>query len=251
MGVFDVFEADREPVEEVEFIHDTHRRRLVALLVDTSASMASTQLDGERAIDVLNRELARWLPTVRAEGQGNLRDVEFLVVTFGAGGVRVVSGDGDPSAEDGRSFVRAAALRLDPLPAGGATPMTGAVDLAVRLLEDRRLILQTRHGLQTGRPRLILISDGAPTDDEGNPTDRWRELAERLTQWRRAARLQLFAFGVPGVDDDVMRALATPECYFRLDELDVRRLLDLILVATSEHEPLAAVWNRVLGDEDP
>src|SRR5262249_36378651 len=37
----------------------------------------------------------------------------------------------------------------------------------------------TGHRQQTGQPRLILISDGAPTDFEGHPTEDWR-LPERL-----------------------------------------------------------------------
>jgi uncharacterized protein YegL len=250
MTVFDMFDLEPEPVEELDFSTDTHRRRLVVVLVDTSASMATTQVGGERAIDALNRELRTWLPKVRGEGMGNLRDVEFAVVTFGAGGVRVVSGRGEASGEDGAAFVPAAQLTLGELPAGGATPMAEAIELAMTLTEQRRHRIQSVHSQQVGRPRLILISDGAPTDFEGNVTDEWRQLAERLEQWRVGGRLQLFAFGVPGVDDQVMRALATEEYYFRLDELDVKKLLDLILVATSEHLPFEKVWHTLYGEDE-
>src|SRR5262249_22777396 len=219
--VFDLFDLEPEPVDEGDFLRDTHRRRLVALLLDTPASMAANQIDGQRAIDVLNAELAAWLPKVRAEGLSNLRDVEFVVVTFGVSGVAVVSGRKESSAEDGAAFVPAARLTLDPLAAGGATPMTEAVELALTLLETRPEYVQTVHSQQVGQPRMILVSDGGPTDAEGNDSDEWRHLARRLQQWRDGGRLQLFAFGVPGVDDAVMRALATDECYFRLEELDV------------------------------
>jgi uncharacterized protein YegL len=250
-NVFDMFDLEPEPVEELDLLSDTHRRRLVALLLDTSASMGSSQVDGLRAIDALNAELAAWLPKVRAEGLGNLRDIEFLVVTFGAGGVAVASGRKEPSTEDGAAFVPAAQLTLDPLPAGGATPLTQAVDLALTLLEQRRQRVQTEHCQQVGQPRMILVSDGGPTDDEGNDTDAWRPLAQRLAQLRAAGRLQLFAFGVPGVDDAVMRALATDECYFRLAELDIKKLLDLVLVATAEHLPLRRVWQEIHGPDEP
>lgn len=248
--VFDLFDLEPEPVEEVDFLRDTHRRRLVALLLDTSASMAA-QVDGRRPIDMLNTELATWLPKVRAEGHGNLRDVEFAVITFGAGGVQVVSGRRERSADDGASFVPAAQLTLGPLAAGGATPMAEAIELALNLLEGRRRHVQTVHCQQAGQPRMIIFSDGGPTDAEGNDTGEWRHLAQRLGQWREAGRMQLYAFGVPGVDDAVMRALATDECYFRLEELDVKKLLDLVLVASSEHLPLHRVWQDIVGAEEP
>jgi uncharacterized protein YegL len=246
----DLFDVEPGQAEEVEFITDTHRRRLVALLIDTSQSMAATQVDGVRAIDVLNQELARWLPRVRAEGHGTLRDVEFAVVTFGHNGVVVASGRGRPEAEDGEAFVPAAGLTLPTLQASGATPMTEAVELTLRLLDERRQQVQTIHGQQTGVPRMILISDGGPTDLEGNPTGRWRQLAQRLAQWRSSGRVQLFAFGVPGVDDEVMRALATDAGYFPLAELDVKKLLDLILVATSAHNPFHSVWQTLFEEGD-
>ncbi|MEV5689699.1 vWA domain-containing protein [Micromonospora globbae] len=251
MSTFALFEDDTDEPVDVDFVTDTHRRRFVALLIDTSQSMATTQTNGMRAIDALNRELERWLPTVRAGGRGPLRDVEFVVITFGATGVSVVSGNRTISAEDGGAFVPASRLEIPPLAAGGATPMVEAVELALSLVEQRRQYVQTIHAQQTGGPRLILVSDGEPTDREGNPTDDWQRLAHRLEQWRATRRMQLFAFGVPGVDDEVMRALATPNGYFPLEDLDLRRLLDLVLVATTDHVDFERVRSHVFGDEIP
>jgi uncharacterized protein YegL len=231
----DVFGGDSDEPDEVDFVTDTHRRRFVALLIDTSRSMAAAQTNGVPAIEALNTHVAAWLPKVRAEGRGGLRDVEFVVITFGAGGVAVASGNQQPSAMDEGAFVPAARLTLGPLTAGGATPMVEAVDLALDLVEQRRRYVQDVHGQQTGGPRLILITDGEPTDYEGNPTEDWRRLAVRLQQSRDSGRLMLFAFGVPGVNDDVMRALATDEAYFRLQDLDLKRVLDLVLIATADH----------------
>jgi uncharacterized protein YegL len=246
---FDLFEPDNGEPDDIEFVTDTHRRRFVALLFDTSASMAAAQVDGERAIDVLNGRIVDWLPAVRGEGRGSLRDVEFLVISFGAGGVSVVSGNGQASADDGGAFVPAARLDLAPFAAGGATPMVEAIELALTLIEQRRQHVQTVHAQQTGGPRLILVSDGSPTDAEGNPSEEWRTLAGRLAQRRAAGRLQMLAFGVPGVDDDVMRALATDEAYFPLVELDLGKLLDLVLVASEEHLDFAKLREVMGGDE--
>jgi uncharacterized protein YegL len=247
MNPYAMFDDDEEP-DDPGFVTDTHRRRFVALLIDTSQSMGTTRADGIPAIDALNRRIGDWLPKVRAEGRGALRDVEFVVITFGAGGVLVASGSGEPSAEDGGAFVPADRLHIGELAAGGATPMVDAVDLALDLLEERRQRVQQVHGQQTGSPRLILVGDGEPTDFEGNPTEDWRRLAKRLERARKQLRTRLFAFGVPGVDDDVMRALATDSGYFRLADFDLKKLLDLVLVATAEQTDFEDV--RKLFAED-
>lgn len=226
--------------DDLGFVTDTHRRRFVALLVDTSDSMRTTETDGVPAIAELNRRIEDWLPKVRDEGRGSLRDVEFVVITFGAGGVRVVSGDATASAADDGAFVPAARLSIPELTAGGATPLVEAFDLALRLVEERRTLVQ-QLGQQTGAPRLILVSDGAPTDFEGNPTDDWRPLARRLAQSRKTRRTRLFAFGVPGVDDEIMQELAGDDGYFKLAEFDLKKLLDLVLVATNEQADFAEV----------
>jgi uncharacterized protein YegL len=247
-GMFDEDEVD--PDEDPGFLVDTHRRRFVALLVDTSDSMRTSETDGLPAITALNRRIAAWLPRVREQGRSSLRDVEFIVITFGSGGARVVSGSGEPSAEDGGAFVPAAALAVPELSAGGATPMVEAIDLALHLLEERRTLVQ-RAGQQTGAPRIILVSDGAPTDFEGNLSDEWRPLARRLTLARRTRRIQLFAFGVPGVDDEVMRELAGDDAYFKLSELDLRKLLDLVLVATAEQTDFEDVRRLFTEEFEP
>ncbi|MEV0895640.1 VWA domain-containing protein [Actinoplanes sp. NPDC049802] len=201
--------------------------RFVTLLLDTSDSMRTTETGGVPAITALNRQLATWLPAVRAEGSGALRGVEFAVVTYGMGGVLVVSGDGTPSA----AFVPAARLEIPELTAGGATPMVAAIDLALHLLEDRRALVAG-----PSSSRIILVGDGAPTDFEGNPSDGWRPLAQRLARAREDRRTQIFAFGLPGADDTVMRALATDDGYFELPGLDMARLLSAVLVAGAESD---------------
>jgi uncharacterized protein YegL len=251
MNPFAVFDDDGSGTDDdLGFVTDTHRRRFVALLLDTSDSMRTTESGGVPAIEALNGRIGEWLPKVRAEGRGSLRDVEFVVITFGAGGVRIASGSGTASATDDGAFVPAAGLSIPPLTAGGATPMVQAVDLALRLLEERRALVQ-QAGQQTGAPRLILVSDGAPTDFEGNPSDDWRQLARRLAHSRKVRRSQLFAFGVPGVDDEIMRELATDDGYFKLTEFDLKKLLDLVLVATAEQADFDDVRRIFAEDYEP
>jgi uncharacterized protein YegL len=251
MNPYAVFDDDGSGAEDdLGFITDTHRRRFVALLIDTSDSMRTTETDGVPAIEALNRRIREWLPRVRAEGRGPLRDVEFVVITFGAGGVRVASGSEKPSAADDGAFVPAAGLSVPTLSAGGATPMVEAIDLALRLIEERRALVQAT-GQQTGAPRLILVSDGAPTDFEGNPSDDWRPLAQRLAQSGKTRRIRLFAFGVPGVSDEIMRELATDDGYFRLADFDLKKLLDLVLVATAEQATYEDVRRLFAEDFEP
>ncbi|GGN18234.1 uncharacterized protein YegL [Actinoplanes campanulatus] len=210
--------------------------RFVTLLLDTSDSMRTTETGGVPAIVALNRQLAAWLPAVRAAGAGALRGVEFAVVTYGLGGVLVVSGDGTPSAADGGAFVPAARLEIPELTAGGASPMVAAIDLALHLLEERRALAPG-----PAASRIILVGDGAPTDFEGNPSDEWRPLARRLARARGHRRTQIFAFGLPGADDTVMRALATDDGCFELPGLDLAGLLGAVLAASAEETDFSEV----------
>lgn len=217
-------DPDQHGEDDDETVAGTERRRFAALLIDTSDSMRTTVTGGIPAVDALNRRIATWLPQIRAAGRDSLRDTEFVVITFGAGGVLVASGDGTPSAEDGGAFVPASRLDVPALTAAGATPMVAAIDLALHLLQERRDRVR-RLGQRAGAPCVVLVTDGAPTDFEGNPCDGWRELAGRLEHSRAVTGIRLFAFGVPGVNDEVLRALAGDDGCFRLDDLDLGKLL--------------------------
>lgn len=227
----------------------TYSRRVVIMLLDVSASMSFTVADRgadgrpRRRIDLLNEQLRRWLPTVREEGQGQLRDVEMAVITFSGRGLRPVTGDASRSRdrwhEDGGVFVRAADLDVDDLEAFGTTPMVTAINLALDLGDARTRYLASQN-LQTGQVRILMFGDGGSYDKD-LPIDAWRTAARRIADLRDQRRVQFFAFGPPGSDESVLRALAGDEGYVPLAEFDFEKLLDLILRATSADDPFEAI----------
>ena len=235
-------DTDADEFSEVRFAGAQRRRRIAVLLADISHSMNEKVAGGGTRIDALNAKLAEWVPSVRAGGNNNLQDVEFAVITFGDGGVRVVSGTPDASPhEDNGAFVPASAFSMGPFKAAGVTPMVEAVELAIGIAQRRQQYLMDQHGLNSGQPRLLMFSDGRPTDHEGHPTQAWRPLADRLHAMRTGKKMYFLAFGVPGVDTLTMRALAPEGGFFELPQLDFKRLLDLILIATSASDPYTSV----------
>ncbi len=241
-------DEDFDEAASIPFSADSHRRRTVVLILDVSWSMRERLPDGRPAIVALNAQLKQWLPILRAEGRGVLRDTDFAVISLGGGGVRVISGQGD-GVEDGGVFVPAASLDLADLPAVGASPLVEAIGLGLRLAEERRRYLQEVRCLQAGTPRILLVSDGKPTDEEGNRSTGWTGLATRLSMLRATRRVRLFAFGIPGCDEIVLRALAGDDGFFPLSRLDIKQLLDLILTATqaAEDNPFQAVVDSLEG----
>jgi uncharacterized protein YegL len=228
----------------------TYRRRIVIVLFDLSTSMSFLKAD-QRPIDMLNKQLRTWLPSVREEGARQLRDVEFAVLTFSGHGVRFITGDQtrprERAHEDGGAFVRAAELDFGPLEAFGTTPMVEAINAALDLGEARVRYLAGQH-LQTGQVRILMFTDGSPYERD-LPADAWRTAAARVTAAREQKRIQFFAFGAPGADEKVLRAMSGDQGYIPLAEFDFGALLDLILVATSADDPFGAIREQ-LGWED-
>lgn len=241
----DLFGGSADPTDDIECNTDTYHRRVVILLIDVSGSMRFAE-KGTRPIDELNRSMRAWLPEIRTQGEGPLRAVEFAVVTFGGDGVRAVTCDPhrpeEELAQDGGAFVAAADLAIGDLTASGTTPMVEALEFALRLGDRRVQYLADSHGLQTGQVRLILFSDGEPNDEL--PVDAWRSVADLIRTRRQQRRLVFLAFGAPGADEEMLRAVATEQGYVPLSDLDFTELLDLVLVATSAEDPYTAVWEQ-------
>jgi uncharacterized protein YegL len=235
----------------------SYRRRIVIVLLDLSTSMSflTGPADNRRPrIDLLNEQLRQWLPQVRRQGADSLRDVEFAVIAFSGHGVRFLTG-GEPRPgphghEDGGAFVAAADLDVGKLAAHGTTPLVEAVSLALDLGAARVGYLARERQLQTGQVRIVMFTDGSPPFDRDLPADAWQAAAERVSTARSQRHIQFFTFGAPGADEAVLRAMSGDRGYFPLTGFDFAKLLDLILVASSADDPVAAIWDE-LGWEVP
>lgn len=186
-------------------VQSSKSRLLITLVLDTSSSMAR-----DDAIGQLNNALRTWREEVHADN--HLRHIsEIAVITFGAGGVRVI----DPTGHDQTAEPYAPIARFQPptLRAGGYSPMVAGIRQGLRVIDDRRQTL-ARDGIQMAyAPLMFLLTDGAPSDEQGQPCQLWRNLAPELHRQEQEQGLMFFAFGVRGADAEVLRALAPDKHY--------------------------------------
>ncbi|GAA0460264.1 hypothetical protein Ade02nite_14500 [Paractinoplanes deccanensis] len=200
-------------------VQSSKSRLLVTLVVDTSSSMAR-----DDAIGQLNTALRTWREDLHADN--HLRHItEIAVVTFGAGGVRVV----DPTGHERAGEPYAPITRFQPptLRAGGYSPMVKGIKDGLRIMDERRQAL-AREGVQMAyTPLVFLLTDGAPSDDQGKPCDLWRSLAPELRRQEAEQGLMFFAFGVRGADAKVLEALA-PDKHYQAEGTDFASVLGAV-----------------------
>ena len=167
-----------------EFVDNPENRCPVILLVDTSRSMTGAPLSElQRGLDVFKTE-------VQKDIQASL-SVEVAIIAFGR------------SVDVVQDFTTVDDFNPPPLQADGLTPMGGAIEKALDLL-DRRKASYRENGVQYYRPWIFLITDGAPTDQ-------WQQAAEQLHQAEHDNKLLFFAVGVEGADFETLKQIAPPQ----------------------------------------
>jgi uncharacterized protein YegL len=216
---------------------DHHAQRMPLMLVlDTSGSM-----HGERIAE-LNLALADMVKGLSHDLQ--LSPItEIAIVTFGDGGVRAWRGD--TVVPPGTSpFVPVRQLRPPSLKASGVTPMVEAIDRAMQCIAEEKADLKRRR-LQYYCPHFFLMSDGLPTNDQGNITDDWRRLPAVIAEQERARKFVFFALGVADIaqkGDEVLHELS-PRGHLSLRGVDFRSVLRLVSnsaeAATRGDDPFA------------
>lgn len=159
-----------------DLIENPTARCACALVLDTSGSM------GGAPIDELNAGVAQFIDEVRGDDFASYA-VEVGVFTFG-GDVREVL-----------PFTPAYQIRdYTPLGATGGTPMGEAVELAIERLARRKAEYK-KAGVSYYQPWLVLMSDGAPTDE-------WQAAAQRLRRMAEERKVAVLAVGI-GADASV------------------------------------------------
>lgn len=150
----------------------------VALVLDTSGSMDGMPIDELNAgirffIEEIKRDdLARW-------------SVDLAVYTAGGSSGCI------------QEFVTAEQIAgFSPLIAGGGTPLGSATRMALNDLEARKKAYRDA-GVPYYQPWLVLISDGAPTDD-------WQDAAQRAGALSAQRKLVSLPIGVQGADLSVL-----------------------------------------------
>jgi uncharacterized protein YegL len=170
-------------IRDIEFVENPEPRCPVVLLLDTSNSMGGSPLRQ------LNESVEIFRNDIASDAQASLR-VELAIISFG-GTVRLV-----------RDFVAVHEWRPSPLVSAGDTPMGEAIEMGLRLLEERK-IQYKQNGIYYYRPWVWLLTDGEPTDGE-----RWRQAAQLVHAGEDRKAFSFFAVGVKGANFDVLRQIA-------------------------------------------
>jgi len=204
----------------------------VIVLADVSGSMAE---NGK--IDALNVALREMVASFAKEGR--LRaEIQVGLITFGG-----------KEAKEHLPLVAAHSISsIDRFTADGGTPMGAAFDVARGLLEDRERIPSRAY-----RPVLVLVSDGAPTDD-------WEDALARLQGSERGKKVTRFAMAIGAdADKDMLANFANDreapvfEAHESRDIMRFFRAVTMSVVARSAgatpDEPAALTLSEIPDDD--
>jgi uncharacterized protein YegL len=150
----------------------------VILMVDVSGSMNT---NGK--ILAVNQAVAEMLNSFQEEDSEYV-EIQVAIITFG-----------NKEAILHQDLWPAPQVRWVEMKAAGQTPMGAAFKLAQQLIEDRQKIPSRAYA-----PSLVLVSDGAPTDN-------WEDALKDLLASERAAKAARFALAIG--DDAQLEMLQT------------------------------------------
>jgi len=173
------------PFEQIPFGSDNFAdnpepRCPCVLLLDTSGSMYGQPI----------RELNEGVRTFKQELMQDplaLKRVEVALITFGP--VTVES-----------DFHTVPNFHPRDLDTTGNTPMGAAIVTAINLVNNRKKEYKS-HGISYYKPWIILITDGAPTDD-------WDEAAMKVKEGEANKNFAFFAIGVEGANMSILNKIS-------------------------------------------
>ena len=162
-----------------QFAVATARPLPVIILADVSGSMTQ-----DNNIGALNAALKDFLNTLSQESRLNA-EIQVSIITFG--GLK---------AEVHVPLTPAWQInQTNDLVASGGTPMGGAFELAVEMIENKEIIPSRAY-----KPTIVLISDGIPTDN-------WESSFNKLKNSDRAQKASRMAMAIgTGADKNMLKA---------------------------------------------
>lgn len=150
------------------------------LVLDTSGSMSG------QPINELNNGLIEFQKAIQSDTVAQSR-VELAIISFGP-----------PNLV--QDFTEAGNFTPPHLTASGDTPLGAALQQALDLIRVRKQLYKDS-GIPYYRPWVLLITDGAPTDN-------WQQVAVRIKDEENAKGVVFFAVGVEGADMSVLSKLS-------------------------------------------
>lgn len=179
----DYISFEQIPFGADDFAENPESRCPCMLVLDTSGSMGGDPISQlNDGIETLKAELSQ--DTLAA------KRVEVAMITFGP-----ISLESDFQTVDN--------FYPKQLSASGDTPIGGAITMAIDLINKRKQVYK-EHGVGYYKPWIILITDGAPTDN-------WSRAAQLVSDGEANKNFSFFAIGVEGANMDTLRQLSVRE----------------------------------------
>jgi len=178
---------EEDMIPGAELADNTNQRTPCVLLLDCSGSMAN---NGN--ISRLNEGIVKFGEDLRDDTIARRR-VQVAIVRFGG-----------TEATTASDWVDAASFKAPELTADGMTPMGMAVDLGLKMIEERKQLYK-EYGIPYTRPWLFLLSDGEPTDIG------WEESAKRCNEAETEKKVLVWPIGVQGANMKTLAAFKAPD----------------------------------------
>lgn len=158
-----------------DLIENPSPRCPCVLVLDTSSSMNGAP------IDQLNEGVQHFIQSLN-EDEIAACSVEVAVITAGSSITKQLPFTNAMSVEGFNRF-----------DASGMTPLGGAVDMALNMLDERKKEYQ-RNGVPYFQPWMVMISDGGPNDSN------WQAAAAKAKQLAEQRKLVSLVIGIEGAD---------------------------------------------------
>lgn len=167
--------------DEIEFAENPEPRCPCILLLDTSGSMSGAPINA----------LNMGIQTFKSELMGDIlasKRIEVAIVTF------------ESLVDVVQDFVTVDSFNPPVLGTGGSTSMGAGIHQALDMVQERKEQYKA-NGITYYRPWILMITDGAPTDDVQQAT-------QRIIDDEENKRVVFFAVGVEGADIELLRQIS-------------------------------------------
>ncbi|HHE9997314.1 TPA: VWA domain-containing protein [Haemophilus influenzae] len=165
-------------MSDFSLIDNPSARCACVLVLDTSGSMSGDP------INQLNSGVHEFISSVQKDDLAKY-SVELAVLTAGM------------TIDEVLPFTTAKDIDYNShLEASGMTPLGGAIEQALRMLEERKEEYK-QVGIPYYQPWLVIISDGAPTDN-------WAHIAQKAKDLCNERKLVSLAVGVNNADMSIL-----------------------------------------------
>ena len=203
------------------------RKVPICLLLDVSSSMSDKDGSQKTKIEEMNDNLVTFLDYVRNDARAS-KICDLCIITFGQKIDVVTNYDSIDN------------IKNPTFTAHGGTPLGGAIDKAVELLESRRQYYRD-NDIEHFKPIVLLMSDGEPTDN-------YKASAKSFSDRVNKKELKIFPVGMGKQFNcsvlEEFSPILKPKQISTTEEF--AKLFELLSSSSSrpEEDPLEKWWNE-------